>query len=133
MIETGEGETRYFIDLEWYRENGRSFPALARSRLCPSSQGVAAEEPHQLLAHFRDCCSKEEAFLNPNLPILEIIFRIFLQNGNQPLALEQIHQQLKEWKAPAGLFWDIPEEKLRRLLENDHYYGLAPLPKGEEA
>ena len=34
-----EGQTgqRYFIDLEWYKNNNRSFNVLVQNRMCPDS------------------------------------------------------------------------------------------------
>lgn len=125
-----EGEKiapRYFIDLKWYEENNRSFLDLAQSRLCSACRDnlkakQAKEKPHDPIIAIRDCCSKAKDYIAPNLPLMETIFRIFLANGNQPLSLEEISQQLLEQYGKASSV--TTPEILHRLLEKDRYYGL---------
>ena len=76
-----------------------------------------------LLATIRDCCSKTPGFISGELPILESIFHLFLANGNQPLDLEQLSQQLSEWRG--GDSYRTSVEILSRLLKSDQYYGLS--------
>jgi hypothetical protein len=124
-----EGEPRYFIDLKWYEETGRSFSALAQSRLCPSCREQYASTPKpdaELFTVFRDCCSKAEDFLSPNLPLREAIFRLLLSHGNQPLELGQIEAKLNEWLLSTGDNRDVSIPTLRRIMDNDRYYGFRP-------
>lgn len=81
-----------------------------------------------LLAVMGECCSKAPDFITPNLPILEIVFRIFLANGNQPLTLEEIERQLVQKLAAADRPHPISLETLQRMLDNDSYYGLRRFP-----
>ena len=78
-----------------------------------------------LLAAIKDCCSKIPGFISGELPILESIFRLFLANGNQPLDLEQLSQQLREWRG--GDSYRYSAEILSRLLESAQYYGLSQI------
>ncbi len=126
-ISNEQATPRYFIDLDWYRENNRSFPALARSWLCPKCRerlkaGEGNIQPTKLIAAVTDCCSKTPEFINRELPILASIFRLFLANGNQPLDLEELGKQLSEWRG--GDTYRNSAEILSRLLANDRYYGL---------
>ena len=124
-----EGERRYFIDLNWYEEKGRSFSTLAQARLCPSCRAQYASTPKsdaELFAVFRDCCSKAEDFLSPNLPLREAVFRLLLSHGNQPLELGQIEAKLNEWFLNTGDNRDVSIPTLRRIMENDRYYGFRP-------
>jgi hypothetical protein len=121
-----EAEPRYFIDLKWHEEKGRSFFTMAQSRLCPSCRVKYASPPKteaKLFTVFRDCCSKAEDFLSPNLPLREAIFRLLLSNGNQPLELGQIRAKLKEWLLSTGDNRDISIRTLSRIMDNDSYYG----------
>jgi len=116
---------RWFIDLDWYQQSNRSFPALAQHCLCPKCRERLKEgelSPADLFSAIRDCCSQTEDFVTGNLPILEGIFRLFLANGNQPLDLEELGEQLRKWRGE-GIYPTSPEV-LSRILESDHYYGL---------
>ena len=122
-----QARTRWFIDLDWYQQNNRSFSALAKACLCPecherlAGKAVSAEE---LLAVIRDCCSKKPGFITPKMPILGSVFRLLLANGNQPLNWEELEGQLREWRGQAC----ASAEALSRLLSSDQYYGLRQVP-----
>lgn len=131
-MSTAEAKPRYFIDLNWYEENERSFPMLAQSRLCPSCRGEQSSKTSaELFAVFRDCCSKKEDFFAPNLPLREMIFRLFLASGNQPLDLKEINSKLKEWLLQTGDYRQVSIQKLSRIMESDRYYGFRPFPEEE--
>ena len=120
-------ESRWFIDLEWFQSSNRSFSALAQHCLCVRCRErlrIDEEEvpADKILAAIMDCCSKEPDFITAGLPVFESIFRIFLANGNQPLNLEELDEQLIEWRARNPYHTSI--EVLSRVLENDRYYGL---------
>ncbi len=118
-------KSRWFIDLDWYQQSHRSFLALAQHRLCPKCQKRLKEgeiSPEDLLATVKDCCSQTKGFISDGLPALEGIFRLFLANGNQPLDLEELGEQLRKWRG-GGIYPTSPEV-LSRILESDGYYGL---------
>ena len=123
-ISTNQVSRRWFIDLDWYQQNSRSFFALAQNCLCPKCQQQLKGEisAADLLTTIKDCCSKTPDFITGRLPILESIFRLFLANGNQPLDLEELGKQLSE-RREGGSYRNSPEV-LSRLLESDHYYGV---------
>ena len=130
-ISTDRVKPRWFIDLDWYQQNNRSFLVLAQSYLCPKCRKrLMAEEKEasvaELLSAIRDCCSKNSGFITYQLPILEGIFRLFLANGNQPLDVEELGRQLSDWRG--GDTYRTSVEILSRLLSHDQYYGLRPAP-----
>jgi hypothetical protein len=132
-IDTGEIQLRYFIDLDWYQEQERSFATLASSRLCPTSRKKEKTKSEAaLLRTIRQCCSKRDGFITPNMPLLEMIFRLLLANGNQPLDLGQMQEQLQKWLGDSSNARDLSVPKLKRILSNDKYYGLRPAPLTEE-
>ena len=90
-----------------------------------STEGEEISEA-KLLANIRDCCSHAPEFITGQLPILESNFRFFLANGNQPLTLEELGEQLSE--RLGGDTYRTSEEILSRLLQSDQYYGLQPAP-----
>ncbi len=132
-IDTGEIQLRYFIDLDWYQEQERSFATLASSRLCPTSRKKEKTKSEAaLLRTLSQCCSKRDGFITPNMPLMEMVFRLFLANGNLPLYLEQIQEQLQKWLGDSSNARDLSVPKLKRILSNDKYYGLRPVPLTEE-
>ena len=124
-ISTEQVTSYYFIDLDWYQQSNRSFPALAQRCLCHKCQkrlGEGEIPAADLIAAIRDCCSRTPDFITRQLPILESVFRLFLANGNQPLDLEELGKQLSEWRG--GDTYRTSAEILSRLLSNEQYYGL---------
>ena len=126
-IDTQQPKPGWFIDLDWFPRNNRSFAALAWDCLCPACRerlkaGQEEITATDLVATLRDCCSKTPGFINGELPIRESIFHLFLANGNQPLDLEELSRQLSEWRG--GDSYRTSPEILSRLLESDRYYGL---------
>ena len=127
-INTDQPKPQWFIDLDLYQQNKRSFFVLAQHCLCPkcrerlAGKAISAEE---LLTIIRDCCSKVSGFITLRMPILESIFRLFLANGNQPLDLEELERQLRERR---GEDFCTSVEVLSRLLSNDQWYGLCEVP-----
>ena len=128
---TDQPKPLWFIDLGWYQQNNRSISALAKGCLCDkcrmqlSTEGKEISEA-ELLANIRDCCSHAPEFITGQLPILESNFRFFLANGNQPLTLEELGEQLSE--RLGGDTYRTSEEILSRLFQSDQYYGLQPAP-----
>ena len=65
------------------------------------------------------------------MPTLEAIFRIFLANGNQPMPLEHVREQLAEWCPGGGCQWLlVPIDQLERVIMSDTYYGLRQYTDG---
>ena len=129
-INSDQDRRGWFIGLDWYQPNNRSFFSLARSCLCPKCRRRLKVEEREiaaadLLTAIKDCCSKKPGFITGKLPILESIFRLFLANGNQPLDAEELGQQLSERRGRDTYRTSV--EVLSRLLESDRYYGLRPV------
>ena len=126
-IATDQVRQRWFIDLDWYQRNNRSFLTLTWECLCPRCRKRLKVEEGEvaaadLLTAIKGCCSKEPGFIIGGLPILESVFRLFLANGNQPLELGELGKQLSKWRG--GDPYRTSVEVLSRLLERDQYYGL---------
>ena len=114
----------WFIDLDWYQQNKRSFSDLARAHLCPKCNERLKENAsaNKLLSTIKDCCSKTPGFITGNSPVLESIFRLFLANGNQPLDLDTLGEQLSEWRGIDT--YRSSAEILSCLLKDEEYYGI---------
>jgi len=130
-ISTDQPKPLWFIDLDWYQQNNRSFSALAQGHLCAKCRKQLNAEGKEipaadLLSTIKDCCGNEPGFITGQLPILESVFRLFLANGNQPLDLEELGKQLSERRG-GDTYYTSPEI-LSRLLKSEQYYGLRPVP-----
>ena len=123
-ISTDQVKPCWFIDLDWYQQNNRSFFTLAQGYLCPRCREQLPKEisADELLTTIKDCCSKTPDFITDKLSILESIFRLFLTNGNQPLAAEELGKQLNEWRG--GDTYRTSAEVLSHLLRDERYYGI---------
>jgi hypothetical protein len=131
-IDIAEAGLRYFIDLGWYQQQERSFATLATSRLCPTSRKKEKTKSEAaLLRTIKQCCSKRDGYITPNMPLLEMVFRLLLANGNEPLELGQMQEQLQKWLGDTNNSRDLSIPKLKRILDNDRYYGLRPAPVTE--
>lgn len=75
----------------------------------------------------RDCCSKKGSYIDQEMPTMEVIFRVYLASGNQPMTLEHVREQLADYCPGGGCQWlTVPLEALARLVQNDRYYGIRP-------
>ena len=121
---------RWAIALDWFQQSNRSITALIRDYLCPKCAkrlGTEAKDysPDTLISTIKDCCSHTPGFISDRLSIIESVFRLFLSNGNQPLAVEEIGVKLGELRG--GDPYRTSSETLLRILNKDHYYGLQEI------
>jgi len=143
-----EPRTRYYIDIGWYEQAGRSFRTVAQARFCTACKHKLGTEIQERaptidprtgrvvfemrsvpfganpLAAIRSCCAKAKDYITPDTPIAEAIFRVFLANGNQPTDLEGIREQLAEWIPLSSRPHNYTTDILKRVIETDQYYGL---------
>jgi len=140
----------YHIDPSWFAEHGLSFDAVVRARMCETCQAKFGTEVEERVPVFDkatgrmqfevrrvnygsdplkvigDHCGRAKSYIHRDLPTLEAIFRIFLANGNEPMTLEQVREQLAEWCPGGGCQWLLlPVETVHRLVQNDRHYGLS--------
>jgi hypothetical protein len=151
LDEDTEATTPYFIDTSWFAENDFSFEDFTRARMCESCVGRLGEEIEERYTELdkksgratfsfrkvtygsnpsrviRDCCSKKKDYITPDMPTLEAIFRVYLANGNVPMPLSHVREQLTEWCPGGGCQWLLlPMDALERLVQNDRFYGIRP-------
>lgn len=126
---TAPSEAHWTIDLKWLETNKRDFPTLAKDKLCAKCRkklkaDTTELKPADIIKAVQSCCSKSDDFITVGLPFQESIFRVFLANGNKPLTLEELGEQLNKWRGAdthrtSAVF-------LARVLQNDNYYGIKP-------
>lgn len=123
-------KTQWAISMDWFPQHNRSISALARDCLCATcvkelETKKKAPTLESMMATIQKCCSQAPGFINSRMPILESIFRIFLSNGNQPLAIDELVEQLS--KSRGGDAYHGPPEMLVRVMRSDKYYGLQEI------
>lgn len=148
-VQDGQESPRYFIDTTWFDENGLSFQDMGQDRMCDACRAQIGSETEDRvttidpktkkvtfeftkvpfgqdpLKAIHECCAKKRDFITPEMPTLEAVFRIFLANGNQPMPLEHVREQLAEWCPGGGCQWLlVPIDQLERVIMADFYYGL---------
>ncbi|MBN1644301.1 MAG: hypothetical protein JW856_05750 [Dehalococcoidales bacterium] len=122
-------EERWAIDLDWLESSNRSVSVLAIGSLCPGCRkkikvATPDSKKNDLLKTIHTCCSRHPDFITPDLPFQESIFRIFLANGNKPLSLKELGDQLSQRR---GInLYNTSETTLARLLKSADYYGIRP-------
>jgi hypothetical protein len=150
-LDDQQASLRYHIDTTWFDENNLSFVDIVQARVCESCRERLGEEVEDRQPVFdrqagrmtfevkrapyganpvrviRDCCSRKKNYIVPDMATLEAIFRIFLANGNQPMPLGHVREQLQEWCPGGGCQWLLlSDEQMMRILSRDTYYGLRP-------
>lgn len=142
-----EEKPRYYIDEKWFTAHNKSFRAVAQTRMCPTCRKKLGTEVQERvptidnrgrvvyemravpfasnpLSEIRRHCSKETGYLTAETPVLEALFRVFLANGNQPIDLDTIRDQLTSYIPTSDRPRGFSPELLARLLETDNNYGL---------
>lgn len=144
-----EVEERYFIDGEWYDLHDLAFNDVVQSRMCAQCQARLGEETEERyptadrrtgkvtyeirrvrygvrpIPIIRDCCARKSGYITPDMSALEAVFRILLANANQPMPLEHVREQLREWCPTGRCQWLImPMDVLRQIVRGDRFYGL---------
>ena len=125
-----QANTRWAIALDWFQVNNRSISALTENYLCSKCAkqfNVKGKEtsPDALISTIQNCCSHSPDFISSKLPVLECIFRLYLSNGNHPLAIEELADELS--RSRGGDAYRSSPETLRRVLKSDRYYGLQEI------
>ena len=103
-------ETPFHIDFDWWIEHDANWRVFLLDFLCDEHRAIYAEKDqnieidsidlqtaevvrvdgllHTLVEH----CAQQEGFIPKNTTLVNMIFKIFLANGNKPLNSEQLAQ-----------------------------------------
>ncbi|MDP8924867.1 MAG: hypothetical protein M3O34_18605 [Chloroflexota bacterium] len=144
-------DTLYAVDTDWFDQQNLVFAELAQARMCESCLERVGEEVEERYTVFdqktgrasfdfrrvpygadplnviREDCSKKRNYITPDMPTLEAVFRVLLANGNAPMRLRDIREQLAEWCPGGGCQWLLlPADQLERVIRNDRFYGIRP-------
>ena len=129
-----EPPSDYFIDSARVEELNRSLTSTLLSRRCPSCraalEGQSGVTPaNKQIREMVKCCAKKEGFIRPEMPLQEIVFRTIIAGGNKPATLEHLHDAVTERWYSAINPRSISIERLKLVLDHDHYYGFKAKEK----
>ena len=147
--EDPETSRYYHADPSWFDENNLSFDDVVRARMCDTCRSRIGQDVEERVPIFdkdtgrmrfevqqstygsdplkciREHCGRAKNYIHRDMPTLEAIFRIFLANGNTPMTLDQVREQLAEWCPGGGCQWLLlPSDMVERLVQHDTHYGL---------
>lgn len=129
MNETPALERRFALSPEFIEAAGRSFDTIVEQRLCGAARRRAQEDgdSSSSLELIRRYCGNQHDYLSPDLPIMEVLFRLYLLQGNQPATISVIREWADDYPAHADRLRYISDEALETLLSRDRYYGFRPV------
>jgi len=120
----------YHVDIDRINQLNRSPIAIIAARrgpTCPSllESNQESLDPKKLMAEIAKYCADEPGYIQNDMPIQEMIFRIILLRNNKPTLLEDLHTDLTEkWANPTRPL-NISLSGLNRILLSDVYYGFS--------
>lgn len=159
MVEAVEQEVNapdlYALDEAWLDAQGRNLASLIMDRLCPEARARIGEvreertattdasgqvvfaaqrttlgtDSGSLMRLLAESCADTPGYRNARLPVMEMVFRILLANQNQPMATDDILQQLEDWVRP-GDGRVLHSNVVERLIASDDFYGIRKVESG---
>lgn len=100
--------TKFCIDFDWWRSQDRNWRNSLISYLCPVHSEVFSQSSDQenmdivdpdtgevqqgdaLIFTLINHCARQEDFINPNAPLVDSIFKVFLSTENKPLDSQEL-------------------------------------------
>lgn len=101
-------ETPFHIDFDWWIEHDANWRVFLLDFLCDEHRALYAEKDQNiqidsidpqtaevkrvdgLLNTLVEHCAQQESFISKNTTLVNMIFKIFLANGNKPLNANQL-------------------------------------------
>ena len=132
-------DTRFHIDFDWWERHGREYRVYLRSHLCEGHQPEFRPEEDgddrlldwvhartaqvsrldRLQYTLRSHCARQPEYLTQRTSMVDAVFRVFIANGNQPLAAPELAARIgRDGQA---------NTVLRTLSGRRVYKGLRPL------
>ena len=97
-------------------------PAMVPSMLKENNE---LDNPQEILSEIAEYWGTEEDYIDSGMPLQEIIFRTLLARRNEPMALNDLHDELTQrWSTPVRPI-NLTLRTLERILDSDDYYGFA--------
>ena len=141
MTTTVTGNSRpaqreYQFSLERLEELNRAPIPLLLARLntaCPSFGKTPTQisNPADLVNEIQRHCADDTEFIQSAMPLQEIVFRMLLLQGGEPITLGELHTDLTEKWSSAMRPITITLDGLARVLNSDVFYGFVAIPVEE--
>ncbi len=130
--------TKFYIDLDYWKSQGRDFRTQLYDELCEGCKRLYSLEEYRevdrvdpltgevlrwdvLWECATDQCGHEPDFVNPRMPLTRAIMRALIANGNQPMSAAELQKRIGKGTPQA-----ILKELLSPQMEID---GLTPVEK----
>ena len=132
-----EAAPQYQVSFERLAQLKRSpitLVAARRPASCPSREKPDHEltDAKKLVDEVAKFSKNEENFIESEMPLQEIVFRILLTRRNRPTLLSDLHYELTEkWATPMRPI-NISQEALIKILDADTYYGFLRIDPPDE-
>ena len=109
QFETNSKDTLYTINPEWYENHGISLSLVVHQRRCAECQAYEAWTESQKkggrgknsannwqkeMREIIKSCSKKPDYIHSKTPMVEAVFRLLLKNGNRPMSVTQIGENI---------------------------------------
>ena len=138
MVSTKQKKTielkdlRANISVKNFESKGISIKAFVLDRIkskLPDNLviGKTKKDNHSFFEIIASKCQKEKEFLNSELPILELIFRILLLRKNNPTKMKELYRVISEELATPYRPMTISMVQLISQISRDNYYSLVIL------
>ena len=138
MVSTKQKKTielkdlRANISVESFESKGLSIKAFILDRIkskLPDNLviGKTKKDNHSFFEIIASKCQKEKEFLNSELPILELIFRILLLRKNNPTKMKELYRVISDELATPYRPMTISMVQLISQISRDNYYSLVIL------
>ena len=138
MVSTKQKKTielkdlRANISVKNFESKGLSIKAFVLDRIkskLPDNLviGKTKKDNHSFFEIIASKCQKEKEFLNSELPILELIFRILLLRKNNPTKMKELYRVISDELATPYRPMTISMVQLISQISRDNYYSLVIL------
>lgn len=128
-------DTPFHIDFDWWKQHERSWRIFLLGYLCAEHQVAFANSDENMIVDWVDPqtaevrpvdglqhilithCARQPEFVTSNAPMVDLVFRALLANGNTPMTPRELSERINR---PA-------ETILRTLAGATVYKGIRPL------
>lgn len=121
-------KSKFYIDLDYWEQNGRNFRQEVHDALCDECKQMYALDTVELVDHvdpatgevkpmdvLLDCaseiCAQAPEFINPKMPLTRQIFRAFIASGNLPQSAEDIFARINKG-SPAIILKELQSRQM---------------------
>jgi len=129
-------QTPFHVDWQWWMKNDPNYRYTVFEQLCESCRArfpspASVDEvdwvdpdtgevirADALMMCLQQHCVQDDAYVHQNLPLSAAVFRLFMQLGNRPMTVEEIHEHI---------YWRPAKTILRLLGAPAVHYGIRPV------